>query len=451
MEKLELFPAGSYVDDGGRLWLGGCLASSLAEEFGTPLYVFDEAALRGGCREYSEQLSEHYPADSRVAYASKACLNVALAQLFAQEGLDLDVVSGGELYVALQAGFPAERIHFHGNNKRAVDLNSALDASVGRIVVDNFHELDILEGLAAQRRVKVPIWLRLSPGVDVHTHAFRKTGLLDSKFGFPLGRDAREERDPAGSQAERALARAMTSPHLELVGLHAHIGSQVFEVEPFELAVSRLLEFAGLMREKHGFVLREFSPGGGWAVPYYEADALAPVTRYVEAVCEAVLEGCRRHNLDLPTLVIEPGRSIVAPAAAALYRVGARKEIPGVRTYVSIDGGMADNIRPALYGARYTALVANKADQPAEETVTIAGMFCESGDVLIRDIALPRLAAGDLLAIPRVGAYCLPLACNYNLAPRPAVILVKNGQAKLIQRRETFADLTARDMPLPTW
>ncbi len=439
MKTLALFPPSTHLDEKGQLWLGGRPASSLAREFGTPLYVFDEATLRARCREYRQSLAEHYPGLAQVAYASKAYLNLALAQLFAQEGLSLDVVSGGELYVARQAGFPAERIHFHGNNKTPAELAMALDEGVGRIVVDNFHELDVLERLAAERQVRVPIWLRLSPGIDVHTHSYRKTGLLDSKFGFPLETDA----------AERALACAMASPHLELIGLHAHIGSQIFDVEPFTTAVALLVDFAAAMRARHGFELRELSPGGGWGAPHHEADPPAPAARYVQAVGLTVIEECGRHSLALPTLVIEPGRSIAAPAGVALYRVGARKEIPGVRTYVSVDGGMADNIRPALYGARYTAIVVGKAHLPAEETVTVAGRFCESGDVLIRDIALPRLATGDLLAVPMVGAYCLPLASNYNLVPRPAVVLVRDGQANLIQRRETFQDLTARDLPLP--
>lgn len=438
METLALFPLGTRLDENGELCLGGCSASSLAQEFDTPLYVFDEATLRARCRAYRRSLTQYYPGTSQVAYASKACLNLALAQLFAQEDLSLDVVSGGELYVARQAGFPAERIHFHGNNKTPAELALALDEGVGRIVVDNSHELDALERLAAEQQVRVPIWLRLSPGIDVHTHVYRKTGLLDSKFGFPLETDA----------AEDALMRARTSPHLELVGLHAHIGSQVFDVEPFAEAVALLVDFAARTRARHGFELRELSPGGGWGVPHHEAAPPAPADRYVRAVSQAVMEECRRHDLALPTLVIEPGRSLVAPAGVALYRVGARKEIPGLRTYVSVDGGMADNIRPALYGARYTALVANKAHLPAEETVTIAGRFCESGDVLIRDIALPRLAPGDLLAVPMAGAYCLPLASNYNLVPRPAVVLVKDGRANLIQRRETFHDLIARDLPI---
>jgi diaminopimelate decarboxylase len=444
METLELFPPGACVDAQGQLWLGECQASSLADEYGTPLYVFDESALRGRCRAHRKALAEHYPGESQVAYASKAYLNLALAQLFAQEGLNLDIVSGGELYVARQAGFPPERIHFHGNNKTPAELAAALDENIGRIVVDNFYELDLLEQLATKRGIRVPIWLRLSPGIDAHTHTYRKTGLLDSKFGFPMEMGA--PHDGSASNAERALARATASSHLELVGLHAHIGSQILDAELFALAGTRLLKFAAA----HNFQVRELSPGGGWGVPYHEADPTSSVDQYARVVCQAVVDGCQRYGLGLPTLIIEPGRSIVAPAGVALYRIGARKEIPGVRTYVSVDGGMADNIRPALYGSRYTALAAEKAHQTAEETVTISGKFCESGDVLIRDVALPRLAAGDLLAVPMVGAYCLPLASNYNLAPRPAVVLVREGQANLIQRRETFDDLTVRDLPLPT-
>jgi diaminopimelate decarboxylase len=246
-----------------------------------------------------------------------------------------------------------------------------------------------------------------------------------------------------------ALTRAMHNPWLDLVGLHAHIGSQILEVEPFVETVGLLLDFAVKARATSGFALQELSPGGGWGVPYHGEDSPTALDTYVEIVSTAVVGGCQSRQLPIPRLVIEPGRSIVAPAAVALYRVGSRKEITGVRTYLSVDGGMADNIRPALYGAHYTALAAEKADRPAAETVTIAGRFCESGDVLIRDISMPRLEPGDLLGVPVVGAYCLPLASNYNLVPRPAVVLVKDGIATVIQRRETLDDLVARDLPLP--
>lgn len=439
METLRLFPDDTHLDDEGRLWLGECAVAALAEEFGTPLYLFDAGTLRNRCRAYRAALQEHYPGPAGVSYASKAGLNLSLARLFAGEGLGLDVVSGGELYVALRAGVPAGRIHFHGNNKSPAELAEALDAGVGRIVVDNFYELDLLESLLAERRGSRPgrqkIWLRLSPNIDAHTHEYRKTGLLDSKFGFAI----------ATGDAERALRRALASPHLEPVGLHAHIGSQITETGPFAATVAQLLEFAAAMRAGHNFSLRELSPGGGWGVAGPDPDPPPQPAAYVAHVCRALVDACGRHGLDLPALILEPGRSIVAPAGVAVYRVGARKEIPGVRTYVSVDGGLADNIRPALYGARYAALAVGKSPGAPTETVTIAGKYCESGDVLIRDIDLPRLAPGDLLAVPMAGAYCLPMSSNYNLARRPAVVLVDGGQARLIQRRETYEDLVARD------
>jgi diaminopimelate decarboxylase len=422
MKALELFPAGTQVGDDGEILLGGCYASALAREFGTPLYVFDEGTLRSRGRVYREALSKHYPGEGRIAYAAKAGLNLALVQLFDQMGLNLDIVSAGELYLAQQAGFPPDRTHFHGSNKTTAELRMALDANIGRVVVDNLDELDLLERTAAEKGICAPIWLRLSPDVDARTHSYRKTGILDSKFGFPL----------ATGDAQRAVAGAMASPYVDLVGMHAHIGSQIYEVEPFVVTVHQLVDFAAEMRAQYDFELRELSPGGGWGVPQQVTHPPAPVEQYVEAVCRAVMEACDNHRLALPTLVLEPGRSLVAPAGVALYRVGARKEIPGVRTYVSVDGGMADNLRPALYGARYTAVVANKANRPVEETVTIVGRYCESGDVLLRDIALPRLVAGDLLAVPMVGAYCLAMASNYNMTCRPAVVMVREGQARQV-------------------
>ena len=444
-----LWPLTALMVDDGALWLGGCAASALAAEFGTPLYVFDEETLRAQARTYREALARHYPGPAQAAYASKAYLCTAIAQLFAEESLDLDVVSGGELHVALRAGFPPERIHFHGNNKSREELSEALAAGIGRIVVDNFHELETLAALSTDSRFKfhesrVPIWLRLSPGVAAHTHAHTQTGHLDTKFGFPI----------ITGDAERAVSLALRTPGLELVGLHCHIGSQIYEPESLADAAAVLIAFAAEMRDRRGFTLRELSPGGGWGVPMTEDDPIAPVEPYIAALTAAIVDTCRARGLDLPHLVLEPGRSLVAPAAVVLYTVGARKEIPGVRTYVSVDGGMADNIRPALYGARYVAQVAGgrwrESGVRSQESslVTIAGKFCESGDILIRDFELPQLEAGDLLAIPMAGAYTLAMASNYNLARRPAVVLVKDGAARLIQRRETYADLVARDMPL---
>lgn len=451
-----LWPVSARQTRDGALQIGGCALPTLAQQFGTPLYIFDEETLRAQARAYRAALAQHYPGTAQVAYASKAFLCTAIAQLFAEEGLDLDVVSGGELYVALRAGFPAGRIHFHGNNKSREELTQALAAGVGRIVVDNFHELALLEALT-QIPDSIPIWLRLAPGVSAHTHNHIRTGQEDTKFGFSI----------AAGDAARAVARALAAPGLTLVGLHSHIGSQIYEPEALADAATVLLAFAAAMRHRYGFTLRELSPGGGWGVPMIETDPPAPVAPYVAALSAAVVAGCQQHGLPLPHLVLEPGRSLIAQAGVALYCVGARKKIPGVRTYVAVDGGMADNIRPALYGAKYSAQVSGGRgqgpgvrDQAAadnssktecntqSEVVTIAGKFCESGDVLIHDIALPRLEPGDLLAVPMAGAYTLSMASNYNLAPRPAVVLAREGQARLIQRRETYADLIARDLPL---
>lgn len=436
--RLTLFPPGTQVDGNGRLWLGGCEATALATEFGTPLYLLDQSCLEKRAGLYRDLLEANYPGMAEVAYAGKAGLNLALAQLFAGLGLGLDVVSGGELYVALKAGFPADRIRFHGNNKLPAELTMALEAGVGRVAVDNLYEIELLSQLAEARANRVRIWLRLAPGIDVDTHAHCKTGLLDSKFGFAIGTGA----------AEEALLRALGSPSLEVVGLHAHIGSQIIDPSPFCETIARLLDFAAAMQSAHGWEMRELSPGGGWGVPQTPGDPVPPVDGFVQQLCQTVVTGCERLGLSLPRLTVEPGRSIVAPAGVTLYRVGARKEIPGVRTYVAVDGGMADNIRPALYGAGYTALVADRADQPADEVVTIAGKYCESADILIHDIELPRLAPGDVLAIPMTGAYCLPMASNYNLALRPSVVLLEEGRARLIQRRESYPDLLVRDAEL---
>jgi len=431
----SILPDTSEVSNEGHLVIGGCDVVDLAGEFGTPLYVFDKATLRHKCREYRREFTERYP-DTLVIYACKAFLNRALAQIFMQEGLGLDVVSGGELYIARSVDFPMGKVYFHGNNKTPSELRLALDWGVGRIVVDNFHELALLNDAAQKAGVSQNILLRLSPGVDPHTHELTTTGIIDSKFGFPI----------VTGQAEAALVRAMSSSGLHPVGLHVHLGSPIFEIEPYEQAIEVVLRFAARMRDKHGFELQEFSPGGGFAISYTREDSAPSVAEYAEAISCRLRSLAGEIDLALPRLVIEPGRSIVGRAGIALYSAGAVKDIPGVRKYVSLDGGMADNIRPALYDARYEALVANKMDAEAVEQVTLAGKLCESGDVLIKDIALPRIEPGDTVAILVSGAYCLPMASNYNAALKPAVVLVSNGEAHLIQRRETYDDLIGRDI-----
>lgn len=430
-----LWPETATRDAQGQLWIGGVAASELAREFGTPLYIYDEATLRVQCRRYLGALSADHPRGV-VTYAGKAGLNWALLQIIKEEGLALDVVSGGELQLALWAGFPAERIHLHGNNKALGELELALEAGIGAIVIDNFREIELLAALTADRVAPFPVLLRLNPGIDVHTHAYRKTGLLDSKFGLSI-----ETGD-----AERAVARALELPGLALEGYHAHIGSQIFEMEPFVATVDALFAFAARMRDRFGVVPEEIAPGGGFGIQYEAGDPDHPAAGYATAVARAALAAAERHDLPDPRLTIEPGRSIVGPAGVALYSLGALKEIPGVRTYVSVDGGMADNIRPALYGAVYSAELVSRPSSGSLSPFTVAGKFCESGDVLIDRVELPPFEQGEWLAVPAAGAYCLAMASNYNMALRPPVVFVADGVARLVQRRETFEDLVARDV-----
>lgn len=430
-----LWPETATRDAQGQLWIGGVAVRELARDFGTPLYVFDETTIRAQCRRYAGTLSAEHPR-GQVAYAGKAGLNWALLQIIREEGLALDVVSAGELQLALWAGFPPERIHLHGNNKSPDELALALEAGIGAIVIDNFLEIELLAELTAGRATSFPVLLRLNPGIDVHTHAYRKTGILDSKFGLSI------ETGDAG----RAVERIVALPGLRLEGYHAHIGSQIFEVEPFVATVDALFDFAARMRDRFGIVPEEIAPGGGFGIQYEAGDADMPVNGYAGAMARAAVSAAARHDFPDPRLTIEPGRSIVGQAGVALYALGAEKEIPGVRTYVSVDGGMADNIRPALYGAVYSAELVSRPSAGTLRPYTIAGKFCESGDVLIDRVDLPPFKQGELLAVPAAGAYCLAMASNYNMALRPAVVFAADGVARLVQRRETFDDLVARDV-----
>jgi len=433
MTLLPLFPQTATVNEQGHLIIGGCDTVKLAAEFGTPLYLFDEVSLRSRCAEFKTEFGQHY-ADTTVIYACKAFINKALALIFEEEGLGLDVVSGGEISIAHAAGFPLDRVYFHGNNKSAEELILALESGVGRIVVDNFHELNMLNEIAKQRDSIPDILLRITPGVDPHTHQYITTGNVDSKFGFPL------------ATGEEAVTTAMSMPNLKLLGLHFHLGSLIFEIEPYQQAIGFILDLAAEMKARHGFELSELNIGGGFAAQYTMDNPATPISAFAEVIASSITSECQRLKLTLPRLVIEPGRSIVAQAAAALYTVGVVKDIPGIRRYVSVDGGMADNIRPALYGARHEAVAANKMTEEELVEVTIAGKFCESGDILIRDIGLPQLEAGDIIAVSGCGAYCLPEASNYNASFKPPVILVKDGKARLIRRRETIEDLTRCDV-----
>jgi len=433
MSRLSLFPLTAEVNEKGHLIIGGCDSIELAEEFGTPLYVFDEFGLRNKCAEFRAEFGQRY-ADTVVIYAGKAFINRALALILKEEGLGLDVVSGGELSIAHSVDFPLDKVYFHGNNKSAEEIRLALKWKVGRIVVDNFHELAMLGEIAKEPGDMPDILLRLSPGVDPHTHKYITTGAVDSKFGFPL------------SSGDEAMAQVVSASSLNLVGLHFHLGSLIFGLEPYQEAIGLTLNFAAAMKQKYGFELRELNVGGGFAIQYTLDSPAPPISAYAEAIASTVISKCRELKLALPQLIVEPGRAIVGRAGVALYRVGVVKDIPGVRCYVSVDGGMADNIRHALYGARHEAVVANKVLEKEAGKVTIAGKFCESGDVLIRDINLPPVSAGDVLAVADCGAYCLSMASNYNASLKTAVVLVKEGKARLIRRRETFEDLTRCDL-----
>ena len=430
----HVFPDTADTNGAGHLTLGGCDAVQLAEQYGTPLYVLDEATLRDRCRQFSSAFAKRYPR-SQVLYASKAYINPTLVRILAEEGLGLDVVSGGELAVAMAGEMPLDRVHFHGNNKTPTELGEAVAAGIGRVVVDNFHELDLLERICTDADKRQDILLRVCPGIDPHTHAYTTTGILDSKFGFSI----------RTGDAERAILRALATPRLNLLGLHFHLGSPIFELKPYQAAIDLVLRFAARLRGK-GLNLREFCPGGGFAIAYTRNDRPPAAGDYADAIVSTLTATCNELGVDQPNLVVEPGRSIVGPAGVALYRVGAVKEIPGVRTYVSVDGGMGDNIRPALYRATYEVLSANRVVAEPDATVTICGKYCESGDVLASEVRLPSPVAGDVIAIPATGAYCSSMASNYNLNPRPPIVLVKDGESRLIRRRESYADMMLCDL-----
>ena len=432
----SVFPDTAEVNADGHLVIGGCSALDLAEEYGTPVYVLDEATIRARCRSFVQEFRSRHP-DTQVSYACKAYINPALARLLHEEGLGFDVVSGGELATTINAGVPMDEVYFHGNNKTPQELEEGLQHSIGWVVVDSFHELALLDHLAGEAGKTQDILLRVSPGIDPHTHVYTTTGILDSKFGFSV---------QTGHAAE-AVRQALAAKNLNLRGLHFHLGSPVFELEPYRVATELVIRFAAEFREE-GLALQRLSPGGGFAVAYTRDQQPPSIADYAETIVSAMTSTCRELDMEPPTLVIEPGRSIIGPSGVALYRVGAIKDIPGVRKYVSVDGGMGDNIRPALYQAEYEVVAANKADREPSETVTIAGKYCESGDLLASDVNLPHLESGDILAIPVAGAYCPSMASNYNHNPRPPMALVADGSSRLIRRRESYQDMMHCDVPL---
>ncbi len=419
------------VNAQGHLTVGGCDAVSLAETFGTPLYVMDEPSIRGALREFKTAMDTYAANGGRVAYASKACSFKELYRIVNEEGCGADVVSGGELYTALQTGFPADRLYFHGNNKSDAELRMALEAGVGRIVVDNPVELRRLSDMAGAMGKTAAVYLRITPGVEAHTHSFIRTGQIDSKFGFTL----------ENGEALRGAVEAVKLNAITLKGFHCHIGSQIFDDEPFVEAADVMLTFMRQVRETTGVTVGELNLGGGFGAMYTSDDTPKSREAVVRRAAEAVEQKAAALGFPCPFLVIEPGRSVVAEAGVTLYTVGHVKEIPGVRTYVSVDGGMTDNPRYILYQAPYTALIANRAGAPADKTVTIAGRCCESGDLLQENAPLQACEPGDTLAVLATGAYNYSMASNYNRLPRPAVVMTKDGKARVVVRAETYEDL----------
>lgn len=428
----QVLPPSAAVTAEGHLSIGGCDLVELAKEHGTPLVVYDEGALRGMARAYRAAFAALAP-DVDVIYASKAYFGQAMLRLACEEGLCVDVASGGELFAALRAGFPPERIYMHGNNKDARELGEALDAGVGTIIVDNLDEVGLLSREAAARGRVQPVLIRVTPGVKPSTHSYISTGQLDSKFGFSI----------EGGPAREAVDAVRAAASLDLVGLHCHIGSQLFDLSGFAAAASIVADFVASCG---GDDLRIMDMGGGLGIAYTREDRPAAVEDYAEAVVESVRTEWGRIGLPMPRVLVEPGRSIVGRAGVTLYRVGATKTIPGVRTYASVDGGMSDLMRPMLYGAVYEPLLANRAEAEPTQTLRLVGKHCESGDVLVSEAALPPVGPGDLVCLPATGAYGVSMASNYNGVTRPAVVFVDAGSARLVTRRETYDDLVARDV-----
>ena len=407
---------------------------ALAKAHGTPLYVYDEKTIRSMAQTFVGEFTSRYP-ETSVAYASKAFLNLSMAKIANEENLSLDVVSGGEIAVAHAAGFPRNKMYFHGNNKTPQELSEAIDLGVGTIVVDGFQELDILNTIAKSKNANQGIMLRLSPSVDAHTHAHTTTGILDVKFGFSI----------ETGESSIAIKQALGSTNLTLQGIHFHLGSPIFDLEPYSTAIDTVFDsLRPFFRQ--GLDLKKFSPGGGFAIGYLQQQLPPPIGDYAEVITSMLKNKCDDLGINYPELIIEPGRSIVGRAGVAIYTVGVTKVIPNVRTYVSLDGGMGDNIRPALYEAQYEAVAANKMSNTDFETVTLAGKYCETGDILVKDVCLPILDSGDLVAIPASGAYCIAMSSNYNMNPRPEIVMVSDGNSRIIRKRETYQDLMALDL-----
>lgn len=425
------------INGQGHLEIGGIDTEKLVEKYGSPLMVYDVALIKERARMFLRVVNQK-GVKGRAFYASKAFNTTALLQLLAKEGMCFDVVSGGEFYTALKAGVDPQNILFHGNNKSESELEFALSNGIGTIVIDNFHEIDLLEKIAKKLGIVVSCLLRVTPGVDAYTHKYIITGNEDSKFGFDLN----------NGQADEAVAHLHSHESFDLKGIHSHIGSQIFGEEGYMIAMDRVFAKLSEWKEKHSFTPRVLNIGGGFGIRYSVRDHLKPYEGFITLVVDKFIKRCHEIEISIPELWIEPGRSVVAEAGTTLYKIGARKEIPGTRTYISVDGGMTDNIRPALYQATYEAVLSNRMLDDVAEEVTIAGRCCESADLLIENIKLPKAKVNDTLAIFCTGAYGYSMASNYNKIPRPAVVFVENFNDQLVIRRETYEDLVQYDLPL---
>ena len=424
------------VNNEGHLTIGGLDTVELAREYGTPAYIIDENVIRNNCRTYLKAATECFGAEALPLYASKALCFTEIYKIAAEEGMGIDCVSGGELYTAKRAGFPAEKIYFHGNNKTDQDIKDAIDMGVGTFVVDNQDELDALSAEASKRGIKQRILLRITPGIDPHTHRAVITGNVDSKFGSAI----------VTGQAMQIVKNAIAAEGIDLAGIHCHIGSQIFELEPFSDAAGIMARFIAEIKSECNYELRELNLGGGLGVRYTEDDREIDYAASIKSISEIVKAICEKHNIKMPRVILEPGRSLVAAAGITLYTVGSVKEIPGFKNYISVDGGMPDNPRYALYQSQYTAVIANRANAPRDFRATIAGRCCESGDLIGENMDIQKAKRGDILAVLVTGAYNYSMASNYNRIPRPPVILIKDGKARVAVRRETYEDIVRNDI-----
>lgn len=426
----ELLPLTTKVNSKDRLEVGGCEVEALVKQYGTPLYILDEETLRSACRQYKSSMQKYYKGESLVLYASKAWSCLSVCAIANSEGLGIDVVSGGELHTAILAGVKGEKLYLHGNNKSVSELNLAIANSV-TIVVDNIYELETIAKIADPKS-PVRIMLRLTPGIECHTHEYIRTGHLDSKFGF----------DP--NSLEEVFMLCRQHKQINCIGLHAHIGSQIFETQPHKDLPSVLVKSL-MQATEHGLAIKEINVGGGLGIRYTESDDPPSISHWVRCVCEAMTDACRENGIPLPKLLCEPGRSLIGTACVTAYTIGSSKTVPGIRTYIAIDGGMSDNPRPITYQSEYQSIVANRMSELNTETVTIAGKHCESGDILIKKAILPKTQPGDILVVMGTGAYNYSMASNYNRLPRPAAVLVNQGESNIILERESYQDLLRSD------